>query len=188
MLLGYVNGQHDVSDALGTTMTALALQPASLFSTMGRIVARAVEAQVLAKKATGWLWELRGNLATGDLALADASLWDPRSWPSSAEGVGVTEGPRGAVAHWVAIRDGVLSRYQIVDAGTWNGSPRDAMGTRGPWEEALVGTPVTDPGQPLEALRTLHSFAPCAACAVHAVGRRPTGSLELRVRTTETPR
>jgi hydrogenase large subunit len=188
VLVGYVNGQNDIQSALGTMMTTLGMQPASLFSTLGRIVARAVEAQVLAKKADSWLWELRGNLATGDLAVLDGSLWDPSSWPSAAEGIGLTEGPRGAVGHWVAIRDGAVARYQIVDASTWNGSPRDAAGTRGPWEEALVGTPVSDPGQPLEILRTLHAFAPCAACAVHAFAPGSAGPVEVLVRRTETRR
>jgi len=188
VLVGYVNGQNDVQAALGTMMTTLGMQPAALFSTMGRIVARTVEAQVLARKADGWLWELRGNLATGDLAVVDASRWDPSGWPSTAEGVGLVEGPRGAVGHWVAIRDGAVARYQIVDASTWNGSPRDASGVPGPWEAALVGTPVSDPGQPLEILRTLHAFAPCAACAVHAFDPGSTGPLEILVRNREAHR
>jgi Ni,Fe-hydrogenase I large subunit len=70
------------------------------------------------------------------------------------------------VGHWLTIRDRRIASYQIVDASTWNGSPRDGKGRRGAWEEALLGTPVADPGQPLEILRTLHSFDPCAACAV----------------------
>lgn len=188
VLVGYANGQNDIQSALGSMMTALGMQPASLFSTLGRIVARAVEAQVLAKKADGWLWELRGNLATGDLAVLDGSLWDPSTWPSDAEGVGLTEGPRGAVGHWIAIHDGMIARYQIVDASTWNGSPRDATGARGPWEAALVGTPVSDPGQPLEILRTVHAFAPCAACAVHAFDPRSGGPIEVLVHARETRR
>jgi Ni,Fe-hydrogenase I large subunit len=77
------------------------------------------------------------------------------------------ETPRGALGHWVKIEDRRVDHYQVVDASTWNGSPRDGTGRRGPLEEALIGTPVADPARPLEILRTVHSFDPCAACAVH---------------------
>ncbi|MHB8891962.1 MAG: nickel-dependent hydrogenase large subunit, partial [Candidatus Limnocylindrales bacterium] len=126
--------------------------------------------------------ELKSNLATGDVAVADLSFWDPASWPSEAEGRSIGEGPRGAVAHWVRIRDGVIDRYQVVDGSTWNMSPRDAMGGRGPIEAALVGVPVADPTRPLEIQRVVHSFAPCAACAAHLFDPRAAGSLEIRVR------
>jgi [NiFe] hydrogenase large subunit/hydrogenase large subunit len=84
-------------------------------------------------------------------------------------GWGITEAPRGALGHWLQIEDGTISNYQCVVPSTWNGSPRDALGQRGPWEEALIGTPVADPQQPVEVLRTIHSFDPCMACAVHVL-------------------
>jgi Ni,Fe-hydrogenase I large subunit len=84
-------------------------------------------------------------------------------------GWGVTEAPRGALGHWVQIENGTIANYQCVVPSTWNGSPRDAAGQRGPWEEALIGTPVSDPEKPVEILRTIHSFDPCMACAVHVV-------------------
>jgi len=84
-----------------------------------------------------------------------------------AVGFGLVEGPRGAVGHWLKIRNGRIADYQIVDASTWNGSPRDARGRSGACERALLGTPVADPNRPLEILRTVHSFALCPACAVH---------------------
>ncbi len=188
MAVAYVDGQADVRDAMNTALTALGLEPAALFSTLGRIVAKTVETQVLAKRAGGWLTELRTNLATGDLALVNGGSWDPGSWPASAEGWSLGEGPRGAVGHWVSIRDGVIGDYQIVDATTWNASPRDAIGTRGPLEQALVGTRVSDPGQPLEILRTVHSFDPCLACAVHAFDPRAGGPIEICVNRTEPTR
>jgi hydrogenase large subunit len=84
-------------------------------------------------------------------------------------GWGVTEAPRGALGHWVSIKEGAIGNYQCVVPSTWNGSPRDAQGRRGPWEEALIGMPVADPKKPVEVLRTVHSFDPCMACAVHVM-------------------
>jgi Ni,Fe-hydrogenase I large subunit len=96
-------------------------------------------------------------------------MWSPSTWPAEAVGWGATEAPRGALAHWVRIRNQRIENYQAVVPTTWNGSPRDASGQRGPWEQALIGTPVADPRQPVEVLRTVHSFDPCMACAVHLV-------------------
>jgi Ni,Fe-hydrogenase I large subunit len=180
LLVAYVDGHTDVQSALSTAMTAIGMTPEGLISTMGRIVAKAVETKIVAKRADGWLWELKSSLATGDLAVADLSRWDPSTWPGTAEGWSLGEGPRGAVGHWVTVRDRVVQRYQVVDATTWNASPRDATGARGPMEAALVGTPVADANQPLEILRTVHSFDPCTACAVHALGR-PGGAIEVSV-------
>jgi hydrogenase large subunit len=81
--------------------------------------------------------------------------------------VGMSEAPRGALAHWVVIRDKKIANYQLVVPSTWNASPRDAAGQRSSYEAALIGTPVADPEQPVEILRTVHSFDPCIACAVH---------------------
>ena len=132
-----------------------------------------------------WLGELKANLATGDVAVADLSYWDPASWPAEAEGRSLGEGPRGAVGHWIGIRNGVIDRYQVVDGSTWNASPGDATGGRGPIEAALAGTPVADPARPLEIQRVVHAFAPCAACAAHLFDPRAAGPLEIRVRALE---
>ena len=86
---------------------------------------------------------------------------------AAARGVGATEAPRGALAHWIVIKDQKIENYQLVVPSTWNASPRDGQGQRSPYEAALIGTPVHDPTQPLEILRTIHSFDPCLACAVH---------------------
>ena len=82
-------------------------------------------------------------------------------------GWGWSEAPRGALGHWVHIKDGKIANYQAIVPSTWNGSPQDANGLPGAYEAALVGTPVADPEKPLEILRTIHSFDPCMACAVH---------------------
>jgi [NiFe] hydrogenase large subunit/hydrogenase large subunit len=116
-----------------------------------------------------------------ELRIHDNSKWDPASWPAEASGAGVHEAPRGALGHWVQIRDGAIANYQCVVPSTWNAGPRDAADKRGPYEEALLGTPVADPGQPLEILRTVHSFDPCMACGVHVVDARKRELARVRV-------
>jgi Ni,Fe-hydrogenase I large subunit len=81
----------------------------------------------------------------------------------------MNEVPRGALGHWIKVEHGVIANYQAVVPSTWNASPRDASGMRGPYEEALIGTKLANLDQPLEILRTIHSFDPCAACAVHII-------------------
>ncbi len=181
MLVAYAQGQPDVKAGLDGAVGRLAIGQAGLFSTIGRLVARAVETQIVAGRLDGWKSELAASLASGDLAVADITRWEPEAWPGEVQGVSLGEGPRGAVGHWVTIRNRKVGAYQVVDASTWNGSPRDAQGRRGAWEQALIGTPVADPARPVEILRTLHSFDPCLACAVHV--HRPQGGsrIDLRV-------
>ncbi len=182
VLVGSLDGRSEIAGALGRLLTDLGVGPEVLPSVLGRIIARAVEAQVMTTAADGWLSELRENLATGDIAVADITRWDPESWPAEAASSSLGEGPRGAVGHWVTIRDGTVSAYQVVDGSTWNASPRDGTGIRGPLETALVDVPVADPAQPLEVLRVVHSFNPCEACAAHVLGthRRPGPRTALR--------
>jgi Ni,Fe-hydrogenase I large subunit len=135
---------------------------------LGRIAARGLETAVLAEKVTDWVDELTTNLGNGDLRVTNTENWDPATWPNEALGWGWSEAPRGALGHWVRIENGAIANYQCIVPSTWNASPRDAEGTPGPYEAALVdGTPVADPEQPLEILRVIHSFDPCMACAVH---------------------
>jgi hydrogenase large subunit len=181
VLVAYVEGRGEVRAAVNRAVTALGVGPDALFGTLGRLVARAIEAGVIAARLGDWHRQLTEGLSDGDLALADLGRWEPGSWPREAAGWSLGEAPGGALGHWVTIRDQAIASYQIVDASTWNGSPRDRKGRRGAWEEALVGTPVADPGQPLEILRTLHSFDPCASCAVHAYDPAAAGPLRLRV-------
>jgi Ni,Fe-hydrogenase I large subunit len=99
----------------------------------------------------------------------NGAKWDPNTWPASTQGYGYTEAPRGALGHWVKIDNKQISNYQQVVPTTWNGSPRDAAGVPGAWETALIGTPIADMARPVEVLRTVHSFDPCMACAVHII-------------------
>jgi Ni,Fe-hydrogenase I large subunit len=167
LLLAYGAGNSYVKSAVDRVAFELHGGMDAMFSTAGRSVARALEAQLVAACMAEWLRELVANLAQGDLALVNLDAWDPARWPSVASGIGLAEGPGGAVGHWLTIRDGRIADYQIVDGSTWNGSPRDNRGRPGACEQALVGTPIADATRPLELLRTVHSFALCAACAVH---------------------
>jgi Ni,Fe-hydrogenase I large subunit len=167
MLVAYAAGHPDVKKAVDGALATLQVGPQALFSTLGRVAARAIETSLLAHRLGVWLGELEQNLKRGDLAVADVSLWDPSRWPAHAEGFGMEEAPRGSLGHWVVIDHQAIANYQLVVPSTWNGSPRDAGGHRGAWEEALIGTPLADPARPVEILRTIHSFDPCLACAVH---------------------
>ena len=144
----------------------LGLAPEALPSTLGRVVARAIETKLVVDRLDRWLGELKSSLASGDLAFADLSDWDPSGWPADVEGWSLGESAGGAVGHWLRIRDRRIAAYQVVDGNTWNLSPRDDRGRRGALEQALVGTPVPDPAAPIAVLRTVHSFDPCPACAV----------------------
>ena len=172
LLVAVANGRAELGAALAEQMIPVGLTLATLPGVAGRILARAVEADVVIRQAATWLADLKSNLGTGDVAVVDISYWDPASWPNEAHGFSLGEGPRGTVGHWVTIRDRVVADYQVVDASTWNASPRDAVNGRGPIETALTGVPIADPARPLEALRVVHSFSPCGACAAHVFGSR----------------
>lgn len=181
ILVAYAARQPEVVGAVDGLLSRLSLRPADLMSTMGRIAARALETQLLVPHLETWLGTLEGNMNSGNLAIADSSKWTPDSWPSNAEGVGFEEAPRGALGHWVVIKDKKIANYQLVVPSTWNGSPRDAKGQRGAWEEALLDTPIADPEKPVEVLRTVHSFDPCMACAVHVYDAAGGSSVQVRV-------
>jgi len=172
MMVGYVAGSSKVHQAVDPILAAAGVELPDLQSSVGRILARAAEASVLAPLLGSWLDELRTNLATGDLAVADITSWHPDTWPAEASGFALGETSRGALGHWVTIRDRRVAGYQVVDGSTWNLSPRDDDGRRGPLESALIGTPVADLDRPLELLRTIHAFDPCGGCAAHAFGIR----------------
>ncbi|MDT8447283.1 MAG: nickel-dependent hydrogenase large subunit [bacterium] len=167
MLVGYAAGSDDIKGAVDGALGALKLPVSVLFSTLGRTAARALESQLVAKWALEDYHKLIANIKAGDTSTFNAEKWNPESWPKAAKGVGLTEAPRGALAHYIVIKDEKIDNYQLVVPTTWNGSPRDAQGQRSAFEASLIGTPVEDPEQPLEMIRTIHSFDPCLACAVH---------------------
>jgi Ni,Fe-hydrogenase I large subunit len=170
MLVAYGTGRPArVKVLVDKVLSTLGVGPEALFSTLGRIAARAVETQVLVESMGRWVQDLADNMARHDTRIQDNSKWDPGSWPRDCLGVGFHEAPRGALGHWVHISNGSIVNYQCVVPSTWNAGPRDTSGNPGAYEAALVGTPVAKPEQPLEILRTLHSFDPCMACGVHVV-------------------
>ena len=172
MLVAYASGHQRVQEVVNSVLDALDVGPEVLFSTLGRVAARGVETLVLAEQLEGWIDELAANIDRGDWAIFNGEKWEKKTWPEEAYGWGSTEAPRGALGHWVHIKNGMIANYQAIVPSTWNGSPRDANGQRGPYEAALIDTPVADPEQPIEILRTVHSFDPCMACAVHVVDGR----------------
>jgi quinone-reactive Ni/Fe-hydrogenase large subunit len=140
---------------------------AALFSTVGRTAARAIETELMADVMLEWADELAANVAAGDLKTWTEFDFDNVS--KDAQGYGLAEAPRGALGHWVKIKDGRIENYQAVVPSTWNAAPRDHKNRMGAYEAALIGTKVADVKQPLEILRTIHSFDPCIACAVHII-------------------
>jgi len=157
--------------------------PASaLFSTVGRTAARAVETELMADVMMEWVDELAANVASGDLATWTEFDFDKVA--KDTKGYGLAEAPRGALGHWVKIKDGKIENYQAVVPSTWNAAPRDHKNRMGAYEAALIGTKVADPDQPLEILRTVHSFDPCIACAVHIVDTKGKELSSFKVNTS----
>lgn len=167
MLVAYAKGDTDVKELVGAVLKKLDVPLPVLFSTLGRTAARGVETQIVAHHMKRFFDDLVANIRNGEVRTHTRYRWDPATWPAEAQGVGLTEAPRGALAHWIRIKDKAIDNYQLVVPSTWNASPRDAQGQRSAYEESLIGTPVANVDQPVEILRTIHSFDPCLACAVH---------------------
>ncbi|MBN1350439.1 nickel-dependent hydrogenase large subunit [candidate division KSB1 bacterium] len=168
-IVAYARGYQPVVDQVNWLLSTLKVPVTALFSTLGRTGARCLEAQHWADLLKQYYNELIANIKSGDTKTANTEKWDPATWPSEAHGVGLHEAPRGALAHFIKIKDGKVANYQCVVPSTWNAGPRDAKNQRGPYEESLVGTPMADPHQPLEIIRTIHSFDPCIACGTHVI-------------------
>ena len=180
VLVLYASGDRATRGLVDHSLSRLDLPVSALFSTIGRVAARTLETKLIADDMSGMHDRLMANIAGGDLATFNDVLFDPSTWPKQARGVGMMEAPRGALAHWVTIKDRRIENYQAVVPSTWNAGPRDAAGREGPYEAALRGHQLYDPAKPLEILRTIHSFDPCLACAVHVVD--PQGEELVRVK------
>jgi len=167
LLVAYAKGSTEVKDVVNEALGQLGVPVTALFSTLGRTAARGLETRLVVHWMKGFYDELMTQIKVGELSTFTRDQWEPSTWPSTAEGVGLSEAPRGALAHWIKIKDGKIDNYQLVVPSTWNASPRDSKGQRSSYEEALIGTHLANPEQPLEILRTIHSFDPCIACAVH---------------------
>ncbi|WP_233869360.1 nickel-dependent hydrogenase large subunit [Paraburkholderia adhaesiva] len=169
-LIGYHQNRADIREPVDALLRQLDVPIAALNSTLGRTAARALEAQWSAHKMKYFFDRLMANIKAGDTSTANVDKWQPSTWPSSVRGVGFTEAPRGALGHWLKIRDTKIDSYQCIVPTTWNGSPRDEKGQIGAFEASLMQTKMARPDEPLEILRTLHSFDPCLACSTHVIG------------------
>ena len=167
MLMGYAHGREEFVNIVDSTLSALDVPITALFSTLGRTAARGLETKLVANWNMEFYNQLITNIKNGDERMANSEMRDLSLWPKECKGVGYMEAPRGGLAHWVVIKDGKVANYQQVVPSTWNASPRDPQGQMSAYESALIGTPIADPEQPLEIIRTIHSFDPCLACAVH---------------------
>ena len=174
LLVAYGTGRKEVQDIVNGTLKKLDVPVAALFSTLGRTAARGLETQLIANWSKEFYDQLLANIKNGDTRMFNNEKWEPSTWPDEAKGVGMTEAPRGALAHWIVIKNQKIDNYQLVVPSTWNASPRDDKGQMSAYESALIGTPVANPEQPLEILRTIHSFDPCIACAVHLYDEKGT--------------
>jgi hydrogenase large subunit len=148
----------------------------ALHSTIGRIAARSVRCAVLFDTLKNQWQALVENISKGDVKTFNR----PTFPPGVQKGFGFHEAPRGALSHWIVIEDGRIKNYQAVVPSTWNAGPRNSEEAPGPYEASLVGNPVADPGRPLEVLRTVHSFDPCLACAIHMVDRQNNEIVKVR--------
>lgn len=167
MLVGYARGREDFKAVVDKALKDLDVPITALFSTLGRTAARGLESVLTAQWGLEFFDQLLTNIKNGDTRMAEMTKFDPATWPKTARGVGHTEAPRGALAHWINIEDEKIANYQLVVPTTWNASPRDHKGQVSAYESSLMGTPVADEKQPLEIIRTIHSFDPCMACSVH---------------------
>ena len=171
MVLGYLQPKEYpwIRDTIDGVLKKLDVPVTALFSTLGRTAARAIESLYCCDQQLAAIDQLVANIKAGDTATANVEKWEPSTWPKECKGAGFTEAPRGALGHWVKIRDGKIENYQCVVPTTWNGSPRDAKGQIGAFEASLMNTPLAKADQPLEILRTIHSFDPCLACSTHVM-------------------
>ena len=180
MLVGYASGRADYKEVIESTLKTLNVPVTALFSTLGRTAARGLET----KLTCGWAMEsyqqLLANIKNGDSSTQNNVRWEPSTWPKQARGIGLVEAPRGALSHFIVIEDKKILNYQLVVPTTWNASPRDSKGKRSAYEESLIGTPIADPKMPLEVLRTIHSFDPCLAGAVHVYDENGTTIHDLK--------
>jgi hydrogenase large subunit len=171
VLVGYVGGHEPTkrwADLALKTVSSIAkvqVTPAMLHSTIGRHAARAIRTAVISE-----LGQKHWKLLVDNIAKGDTTIFNPPTFPAGeVRGFGFHEAPRGTLSHWAVIQGGKIKNYQAVVPTTWNASPRDAKDQKGPYEASLLGNPIADPKRPLEVLRTVHSFDPCLACAVHTL-------------------
>ena len=183
VLMLYASGHDQTRELVNMTLNTLDVPVTALFSTLGRTAARGLETKIVGDMMQTWFNNLVANIKAGDTRTFNEKLWEPSSWPRQARGVGFMEAPRGGLAHWIVIEDQVIKNYQAVVPSTWNAGPRDQNGQPGAYEAALEDNhTLHDPQQPIEILRTIHSFDPCIACAVHVTDPEGEELIKVKVR------
>ncbi|MEO1201954.1 MAG: nickel-dependent hydrogenase large subunit [Pseudomonadota bacterium] len=181
-LIAYARGKEDIREQVDGLLTELDLPIDALFSTLGRTAARGLESSWQAHKMREIFDEMMANIRRGDTATANMEKFDPATWETDVKGVGYGEAPRGALGHWIHIKDTKIENYQCVVPTTWNASPRDPDGNIGAYEASLLDTPMVNADQPLEILRTIHSFDPCLACSTHVISHDGEELTTIKVR------
>jgi len=170
-------------DQLNAVSGVLGLPADAWLPTMvGRTACRALDCQLNAEINKFFFDKLIANIKSGDTAVADDKKWYPETWPASCKGVGLYEAPRGALSHWIQIKDGKTDNYQCVVPTTWNACPRDKTAGHGAYEMAMMETRVQNPEMPLEIVKVIRSFDPCMACATHMYNAKGE---ETRIITTD---
>jgi hydrogenase large subunit len=182
MVVAYAKKMPRQTELINEALNKAGVPVQALFSTLGRTLSRCLEARMMAEEMLTCLNDLTANIRNGDEVAANMDKWEPSTWPKECRGVGPAEAPRGALGHWCVIKNGVIENWQAVVPSTWNASPRDTKGQIGAYEAALLGTPVAIPDQPLEILRTIHSFDPCLACATHVLDTKGKELCTVKVR------
>ncbi len=178
----YARDLYGTREIVDKYLKDLGLPFEAMFSTMGRTLARGIETHLYVHKMKEWYNELIENIRKGDTKTFNDEKWEPSTWPKvDVKGYGLMEAPRGALSHWVHIENEKIKNYQAVVPTTWNASPRDAKGQPSAYEASLVGHNLWNPHQPLEILRTIHSFDPCLACAVHLYDEENDEKIEVKV-------
>lgn len=176
VLAAYAKGHPKIKPLVDMVLGKLGVGAGALFSTLGRTAARGIETVVIAEETGRMLDELEANVAAGD-----NKIYEEIEMPRDAEGVGFVTAPRGALSHWIKIRDHKIENFQLVVPSTWSLGPRCGNNKLAPVEEALMNTPVADPKRPVEILRTVHSFDPCIACGVHVIDSRTNEVHEFKI-------
>ncbi|MBT3364027.1 MAG: nickel-dependent hydrogenase large subunit [Chloroflexi bacterium] len=159
MLVTYASGEPTVKPMIDSVLAKFNAPPDVLFSVLGRHAARALETKVIADKMVDWLLQIK----PGEPSYIDYEI------PDEAQGMGLVEAARGALGHWIEIKDKKIANYQVVTPTSWNASPRDDKNQPGPIEQAIIGTKIKDEENPFEIVRIVRSFDPCLACAIHLI-------------------
>jgi len=176
VLVAYGKGHAPTKKLVDGVLKKLNIPVDALFSTLGRTAARALETKIIGEAMEGWINQLVENVKKGD-----TKIYKDFEIPNEGMGAGLNDVPRGALGHWLQIKDQKIGNFQLVVPSTWNLGPRCAQNKPSPVEEALINTPVADPKRPVEVLRTVHSFDPCIACGVHVIDPQTNEVYRFRV-------